>query len=136
MRNYLSKKSITNYSNLPTGEIGEKVFKEWFLNNFQGEVIHKQNADRDYQGIDFACEKGYTYQVKATRAKSYTFNCVLANANDHLNADYYVFIQIRGEYAYFEKMYTKEEILSNLNPSYKDDNSFVWAKDLLQHKVF
>ena len=67
-RKYKAKILLGDKSlNQKTGQLGEAVFKYWFGNNFNDEVLHKQKADRDYQGIDFADEKGYSYQVKATK---------------------------------------------------------------------
>ena len=114
MRKYITKQNIKQYENLTTGEIGEKVFYDWFKNNFYSEQIFKQLADRDYQQIDFADEKGYTYQVKTTKGRSYTFNCDLEDVKDHLNADVYVFIQIKENIAYMEPFYNKDYIFKNI----------------------
>ena len=113
-----------------------KIFELWFTNNFQGENIFKQLADREYQQIDFADEKGYTYQVKATKYRTYTFNCNLEDLREHLNSDYYVFIQIKDKYAYIEYIYNKGEILEKANISFKSPTTcFIWANDLLQQKL-
>ena len=61
MKKYIAKQNIEEFKELSTGEIGEKIFKKWFKNNFQNEIIFKQKADRDYEGIDFTDEKGYKY---------------------------------------------------------------------------
>jgi len=122
--------------NSSTGLIGEKIFELWFTLNFQGEKIFKQLADRDYQQIDFADEKGFTYQVKATKHRTYTFNCCLDDLRDHLNSDYYVFIQIKDHYAYIESIYLKTDILDKASVSFKSPAScFIWANDLLQQKL-
>lgn len=136
MRRYVAKIDLTDFNNRSTGELGELAFKSWFLKNFQGETIHDQSLDRDYMGIDFACNKGYTYQVKATSHRSYTFNCQLDNLSDHLRADFYVFIQIKNGFAYIEGVYDQEYVKSNIKESYKYKNTFVYAKDLQQQKLF
>ena len=120
---------------MSTGALGETVFKYWFGNNFNDEVLHKQKADRDYQGIDFADEKGYTYQVKATRAKSYTFNCKKEQIESKLNCDFYVLIQIKGEFAYIENIVKEDYIKENIVDSYSNGNSFIYAKDLQQQEI-
>jgi hypothetical protein len=137
MRTYKSRIKIpTELEYNSTGVIGEKIFELWFTLNFQGEKIFKQLADREYQQIDFADEKGFTYQIKATKHRSYTFNCTLDDIRDHLNSDYYVFIQIKEKYAYIESIYTKAEILDKVSVSFKDQNTcFIWANDLLQQKL-
>ena len=87
MRKYIAKINITEaLLKESTGYIGEKVFEQWFMNNFQGEQLFKQNADRDYQQIDFVDDKGYKYQVKATREKTYTFNCILEELKSAISA--------------------------------------------------
>jgi len=140
MRTYLAKIEIPQIclnSNLNTGVIGEKLFEIWFKRTYFAEHLHKQKADRDFQGIDYADEKGYTYQVKATRARTFTFNCYLDDLNEHLKADYYVFIQIHDKVAYIESIYVKEQILNLAKQSWKEEKScFVYAKDLLQQKLF
>ena len=136
MRTYLGKRSINCYEGMTTGEIGEKVFFDWFNNCFQGDVIHHQRLDRDFQGIDFACDKGWTYQVKATKGKTFTFNSDIEELPSHLRSDWYVFIQIKDNYAYIEGLYDKEDILKRAKNSFKYDNCFVWAKDLLQETLF
>lgn len=137
MRTYKSKiripKELLNES---TGLIGEKIFELWFTLNYQDEKIFKQLADREYQQIDFADEKGFTYQIKATKHKTYTFNCCLDNVTEHLNSDYYIFIQIKNDYAYIESIYNTKDVLNKLCVSFKDQNTcFVWANDLLQQKL-
>jgi hypothetical protein len=134
MRKYIAKINITEaLLKESTGYIGEKVFEQWFSNNFQGEQLFKQNADRDYQQIDFVDDKGYKYQVKATREKTYTFNCILEDIEEHLASDVYVLIQIKNKVAYIETFYNKEYIKQNINQSFKYNNSFIWAKDLQQN---
>jgi hypothetical protein len=137
MRTYKSRIKIPmELENSSTGLIGEKIFELWFTLNFQGEKIFKQLADRDYQQIDFADEKGFTYQVKATKHRTYTFNCCLDDLRDHLNSDYYVFIQIKDNYAYIESIYLKTDILDKASVSFKSPSScFIWANDLLQQKL-
>lgn len=135
MRRYKAKIDISKIDHLFTGQIGEIVFEEWFENNFQGEQIFKQSADRDYEKIDFADEKGYTYQVKATKGNTYTFNCCLDDIREHLKAEVYVFIRIENSVAYIEDFYSKDYIEKNIKKSYQYENSFVWAKDLQQHQL-
>ena len=78
MRKYIASIKIPDrFSTLNTGQLGELIFKQWFVQNFQGESIKKSSAEADYNGIDFSDEKGYTYQIKATRRKPYTFNCII-----------------------------------------------------------
>ena len=138
MRKYLSRLRISPELNkLSTGQLGEKLFENWFSLNYQGEKLFKQMLDRDYEKIDFACQKGYTYQVKATRQKTYTFNCSLDNLREHLNSDVYVFIQIKDNIAYIEPMRDKNYVLTNIKQSFKEKNqTFVYAEDLLQSKLF
>ncbi len=138
MRTYKAKINIPEkWLKIETGILGEKIFDYWFNLNFQSEKLFKQNADRDYEGIDFADEKGYTYQVKATRARSFTFNCCLDDLKEHLNSNLYVFIQIHGEVSYVENIYTKEEILNLAKQSFKSEKQcFIYSKDLLQQKLF
>jgi hypothetical protein len=138
MRTYLAKikipKEIINES---TGSIGEKIFELWFKYNFADEPLFKQSADRDFQKIDFADHKGYTYQVKATKAKTYTFNCDLEHANEYLNSELYVFIQIDDSYAYIEPICKKEEVLIKLKKSFIEDKKcFLYIADLFQQKLF
>lgn len=137
MRNYLAKIKIpVDLIDKSTGRIGEEMFKLWFNNNFEDEEIFKQLADRDFQQIDFACEKGVTYQVKATKAKTYTFNSSIDSLLGHLNADRYVFIQIKDNYAYIENIYEKNYILNNIKKSFKESNQcFVYSRNLLQYKL-
>ena len=138
MKKYIASKKIPDrFSTLNTGQLGELIFKQWFVQNFQGESIKKSSAEADYNGIDFSDEKGYTYQIKATRRKTYTFNCIIDDFKEHLKADLYVFIQIHEKYAYIESLYNKNEILNLARQSFKEQKScFVYAKDLLQQKLF
>jgi hypothetical protein len=138
MRTYLAKIEIPeSIQNESTGYIGEKIFEIWFNGNYQGEKLFKQLADRDFEKIDFADEKGYTYQVKATKAKTYTFNCDIHNAGDYLNSELYVFIQLHDKHAYIEPICKKNDVLNKLNKSFKVENScFVYSLDLLQQKLF
>lgn len=136
MRRYKAKIALTNEDmSLSTGALGEKIFSDWFTNNFQGEKIFKQKADRDYQKIDFADEKGYTYQVKATKKSTYTFNCHLETVREHLKSDVYVFIQIKDRIAYIEDLYSKDYVLKTIKESFQFNNTFVWAKDLQQEQL-
>jgi hypothetical protein len=137
MRNYLAKIKIpVDLLDKSTGKIGEEIFNLWFNRNFEDEKVFNQLADRDYQQIDFACEKGITYQVKTTKAKTYTFNSQINSILDYLNADRYVFIQIKDKYAYIENIYKKEYILNNAKKSFKESNQFfVYCKNLLQYKL-
>ena len=136
MRKYIAKQNIDEFKKLSTGEIGEKIFEKWFKNNFQNEIIFKQKADRDYQGIDFTDEKGYKYQIKATKGCSYTFNCDLEAIKSHLTADIYIFIQIKEKVAYIEPFQDKNYILDNIKQSYKYKNCFIYSKDLQQYELF
>jgi hypothetical protein len=138
MRTYLAKIKIpSDIKNKSVGYIGEKIFDIWFKSNYNDEPIFKQAVDRDYQKIDFADHKGYTYQVKTTKAKTYTFNCSLKEITNHLNADFYVFIQIRDEYAYIEPIVKKDEVIIKLKNSFIDDQQcYLHALDLLQQKLF
>lgn len=135
-RMYISKIALKKESKtINTGLLGEQIFKYWFGNNFNDEILHKQKADRDYEGIDFVDEKGYKYQVKATRAKSYTFNCKKEEVFKKLKADFYVFIQIKEDCAYIENFYNKEYVKSNIVNSFTNGNSFIYAKNLLQQEI-
>ena len=135
-RKYIAQIALKREScNVSTGALGETIFKYWFGNNFNNEVLHKQKADMDYIGIDFVDNKGYKYQVKATRAKSYTFNCKKEEINKKLTADFYVFIQIRKHCAYIEGFYDKDYINSKIVNSFKNGNSFIYAKDLQQQEL-
>jgi hypothetical protein len=138
MRTYLAKIKIPEELKLEsTGFIGEKIFELWFYSNFHGEQLFKQKADRDYQKVDFADEKGFTYQIKTTRAKTFTFNCCLELANEHLLADLYVCIQIENDYAYIEHFKSKDEILNKLRKSFVAEKScFLYSTDLLQQELF
>ena len=134
MRKYIARIELSDtLSAQRTGLIGEKVFHDWFTRNFQGEKIFKQSADRDYEKIDFVCSKGYRYQVKATKERTYTFNCDIEDIQEHLVSDVYVFIQIKNKVAYIETFYNKEYIKKNIKSSFKYNNTFVWAKDLQQN---
>ena len=137
MRNYLAKVELKNeHKNMSSGAIAEHVFENWFINNFEGEILHKQKADRDFEGIDFADEKGITYQVKGSRGKTFTFNCCLDDLREHLKADKYVFIQITDKDAYIEFIRTSESILESAKPSFQFERScFVWAKNLDQYTL-
>jgi len=137
MRNYLAKIKIpVDLLDKSTGKIGEEIFNLWFNRNFEDEKLFQQLADRDYQQVDFACEKGMTYQVKATRAKSYTFNSSINSLLEHLNADKYVFIQVKDKYAYIEGIYDKGYVLNNAKKSFKEDKqTFIYSKNLLQYKL-
>lgn len=138
MRTYLAKIRIPEELKLEsTGLIGEKIFELWFSYNFHGEQLFKQKADRDYQKIDFADEKGFTYQIKATKAKTFTFNCRLEEIREHLVAELYVCIQIENKYAYIEPFKSKQEIISKLKKSFVAEKScFLYASDLLQQELF
>jgi|OM-RGC.v1.025894373 hypothetical protein len=134
MRKYIAKINIPEeLLKESTGYIGEKVFEQWFINNFQGEQLFKQNKDRDFQGIDFVDDKGYKYQVKATREKTYTFNCYLEDIQEHLSSDVYVFVQIKNKVAYIETFRNKKYITNQIKASFKYKNSFIWAIDLQQN---
>ena len=137
MRNYLAKIKIpVDLLDKSTGHIGEEIFKIYYNRVFEDEQLFKQKADRDYQQIDFADEKGFTYQVKATTAKSYTFNSNVEAISEHLNADMYVFIQIRNGYAYIEPFQDKDTVKLNIRKSFKNVNqSFIYCKDLLQQTL-
>lgn len=137
MRNYLAKIELTStHKSMTSGAIAEDIFEQWFKSNFQGETLHKQMADRDYQGIDFADQKGITYQVKGSKGKTFTFNCCLNSLREHLKADKYVFIQITDKAAYIEFIYSAENILERAKSSFQYKNScFVWAKDLNQYAL-
>jgi hypothetical protein len=134
MRTYLAKIKIPdNLKKQSVGYIGEKVFEHWFKVNYNDEQLFKQKADRDYNKIDYADEKGFKYQVKTTSKKSYTFNCSTDKINNHLNSDYYIFVQLKNEYAYIENFRTKQYILDNIIQSFKYKNSsYVKPENLLQ----
>ena len=138
MRTYLAKVKIpSEIKKESTGSIGEKMFELWFKYNFADEPLFHQSADRDFQKIDFADHKGYTYQVKTTKAKTYTFNCDLERANEHLNSELYVFIQLQEDYAYIEPICKKEEVLIKLKKSFIEDKKcFLYITDLFQQKLF
>lgn len=137
MRSYLAKIELTDlHKNMSSGAIAENVFQQWFKSNFQGEKLHKQLADRDYQGIDFADEKGITYQIKGSKGKTFTFNCCLDDLREHLRADKYVCVQITDKAAYIEFIYSAENILERAKSSFQYEKScFVWAKDLNQYAL-
>ena len=138
MREYLAKVRIPEeIKNESTGFIGEKIFELWFTYNFQDEPLFKQKADMDFKKIDFADSKGYTYQVKTTSAKTFTFNCDLEAIEEHLTSNKYVFIQLKDSYAYIEPIYEKEDIKTKLKRSFKEEHQcFVYCKDLLQRELF
>jgi hypothetical protein len=138
MRTYLAKIRIPEeIKNESTGSIGEKVFELWFKYNYADEPLFKQSADRDFQKIDFADHKGYTYQIKATKAKTYTFNCEIEYANEYLNSELYVFIQMDEKYAYIEPICKKEDVLVKLKKSFIEDKKcFLYISDLFQQKLF
>lgn len=138
MREYLAKIRIPEeLKNESTGFIGEKIFELWFTYNYQDEPLFKQKADMDLNGVDFADSQGTTYQVKATKAKTYTFNCDLEHAGQHLKCSKYVFIQLTDRHAYIEPVYDKEDILTKLKKSFKEEKQcFVYCKDLLQRELF
>jgi len=134
MRTYLAKIKITdNLKNQSVGYIGEKVFEHWFKVNYNDEQLFKQKADRDYNKIDYADEKGFKYQVKTTSKKSYTFNCSIDKIKNHLTSDYYIFVQLKNNYAYIENFRTKQYILDNIIQSFKYKNSsYIKPENLLQ----
>ena len=134
MRTYLAKIKIPdNLKKQSVGYIGEKVFEHWFKVNYNDEQLFKQKADRDYNKIDYADEKGFKYQVKTTSKKSYTFNCSTDKINNHLTSDYYIFVQLKNNYAYIENFRTKQYILDNIIQSFKYKNSsYVKPENLLQ----
>lgn len=138
MREYLAKVRIPEeIKNESTGFIGEKIFELWFTYNFQDEPLFKQKADMDFKKIDFADSRGYTYQVKTTAAKTFTFNCDLEAIDEHLTSSKYVFIQLKDSYAYIEPIYEKEDIKTKLKRSFKEEHQcFVYCKDLLQRELF
>ena len=134
-RKYIAKIKIpSEIIKKSTGFIGESIFEYWFNQNYNGETLHKQAADRDYQKIDFADSKGYTYQVKATKSKSFTFNCNAENIGRHLNSNFYIFVQIKGEYAYIEEIKSKDYIANCIIKSYNApaQSCFVYAEILNQ----
>lgn len=137
MRNYIAKIELPDITkHMTSGKIAETVFEKWFKQNFQGEKVFKQLADMDYKGIDFADEKGVTYQVKGTVGRTFTFNCALEDLREHLRASKYVCIQVAEKAAYIESIYSVEEILERAKPSFNYEKScFVWAKDLQQYKL-
>ena len=134
MRTYLAKIKIPdNLKKQSVGYIGEKVFEHWFKVNYNDEQLFKQKADRDYNKIDYADEKGFKYQVKTTSKKSYTFNCSTDKINNHLTSDYYIFVQLKNNYAYIENFRTKQYILDNIIQSFKYKNSsYIKPENLLQ----
>jgi hypothetical protein len=138
MRTYIAKIRIPEeIKNESTGAIGEKIFELWFKYNFADEPLFKQSADRDFQKIDFADAKGYTYQIKATKAKTYTFNCDLEHAIEYLNSELYVFIQLNNKYAYIEPICKKNDVLIRLKKSFMEEKKcFLYISDLLQEKLF
>ena len=138
MRTYLAKIRIPEeLKSQSTGLVGEKIFELWFTQNFQGEQLFKQKADREYQKIDFADEKGFTYQIKATKAKTFTFNCTLELIREHLLAEVYVCIQLEDKYAYIEPFKTKQDILNKIKKSFVAEKScFIYSQDFLQQELF
>lgn len=137
MRNYLGKVDISFIDEKESiGKKGEIAFKKWFESIYEGELLFKQKADTDYLGIDFADEKGNTYQVKTTSRRTYTFNCNLDRLYDHLEAKSYVCIQIIKKDAYIESIYTANEIMEKAKNGYQyPGTSFIWAKDLQQYEL-
>ncbi len=136
MRRYLAKIRIPeNLDHQSVGYIGEQIFKLWFKRTFEDEQLFKQKADREYQQIDFSDEKGYTYQIKTTSKKSYTFNCSLDKIDDHLNSYFYVFIQLKNNHAYIEPIKNREDILDNKNKSFINDSCYIKARDLQQQEI-
>jgi|TARA_B100001175_G_scaffold317393_1_gene334125 hypothetical protein len=136
MRRYLAKIRIPeNLDHQSVGYIGEQIFKLWFKRTFEDEQLFKQKADREYQQIDFSDEKGYTYQIKTTSKKSYTFNCSLDKIDDHLNSYFYVFIQLKNNHAYIEPIKNREDILDNINKSFINDSCYIKARDLQQQEI-
>ncbi|QDP58858.1 MAG: hypothetical protein Unbinned5607contig1000_6 [Prokaryotic dsDNA virus sp.] len=141
MRRYISRIKLDDgLNNLilnskTIGHIGEQVFKKWFKSNFHDEQLFKQKADRDYQKIDFSDEKGYTYQVKTTTKKSYTFNCEKEKIKTHLKADFYVFIQLIDEYAYIEPIKTAKDVEEKIRRSFYNGTSYIKSKDLQQYEI-
>tara|TARA_Y100000768_G_scaffold375014_1_gene345381 strand:- start:205 stop:627 length:423 start_codon:yes stop_codon:yes gene_type:complete len=136
MRRYIAKIRIPdNLDHQSVGYVGEQIFKLWFKRIYNDEQLFKQKADREYQQIDFSDEKGFTYQVKTTSKKSYTFNCNLNNLKKHLNADFYVFIQLQNNYAYIEPIKNKVDILNNIKKSFINDTCYVKARDLQQREI-
>jgi|TARA_R100000084_G_C4634723_1_gene140350 hypothetical protein len=136
MRRYIAKLIIPlELQSEKVGYIGERLFKMWWRNNYNDEPLFKQKADREYQQIDFSDSKGYTYQIKTTSKKSYTFNCNVDKIKDHLNADFYVFIQLKEHYAYFETIYEKDYILNNIKKSWINDSCYIKARDLQQQEI-
>ena len=131
MRRYIGSKILTDKElSYPTGIIGEIIFKKWFNHVYESSQLFKSNEDRDKEGIDFNCDYGYTYQVKATKHKTYTFNSQIDCIRAHLRSDLYVFIRIVGKVAYIENIYQREYVLDNIKESRKFNNCFIWAKDL------
>lgn len=137
MRNYLGKVDISFLDEKESiGKKGEIAFKKWFESIYQNELLFKQKADTDFMGLDFADEKGNTYQVKTTSKKTYTFNCNLEDLPKHLKAKLYVCIQIINNDAYIEAIYNSYEILNSAKESYNYKGTcFIWAKDLQQYEL-
>ena len=43
MRNYLAKVELKNeHKNMSSGAIAEHVFENWFINNFEGEILQNR----------------------------------------------------------------------------------------------
>jgi len=137
MRNYLGKVDISFLNKEESiGMKGEIAFQKWFECIYQKELLFKQKADKDYLGLDFADEKGNTYQVKTTSKKTYTFNCNLEELPQHLRAKLYVCIQIIDNFAYIENIYNSHEVLNRAKESYNYKGTcFIWAKDLQQYEL-
>lgn len=138
MRTYKSKINIPkNLRNQSIGKIGQSIFEIWYKRNFEGEDLHEQVADNDYKKIDFTDWKANKYQVKATSKKTYTFNCLIEDVEDHLTCNYYAFIQVdlENNIAYLEDIYTKDYVKTNIKPSFKYNNCFIWKKDLQQNML-
>ena len=130
MRDYIAavkKPTCTNN----VGELGERAFVNWFESNYQDSAIHKQTTKNDYAGIDFICDKGLKYQVKATSAQTYTFNHSVEDAERKLVCDFYVFVEITPSYCYIVNVKTPKQVMSDLKKSihYKN-SSFIWKADI------
>jgi len=136
MRTYKSKIKIPEkIKNESIGKIGQLIFELWYKRNFEDEALHPQLADNDYKKIDYTDWKANKYQVKATSKKTYTFNCLIEDVDEHLVCEYYPFIQIDidNNIAFIEDIYTKEYIKTNIKQSYQYENCFIWKKDLQQN---
>ena len=60
---------------------------------------------------------------------------LLNNLKKHLNADFYVFIQLQNNYAYIEPIKNKVDILNNIKKSFINDTCYVKARDLQQREI-